>query len=90
MKRGLIRVATAIVTFILGLASTAIWIPVPPPSVPTSASLKNCALQYDADLVAKRIREDDDPAFFRAFQELPLYAMPDCVDEAYSLTWIPS
>lgn len=27
---------------------------------------------------------------YRAFQELPLYTMPDCVDEAYSLTWIPS
>jgi len=27
---------------------------------------------------------------FRAFQELPLYTMPDCVDEAYSLTFIPS
>jgi hypothetical protein len=34
--------------------------------------------------------ENDGPDLFRAFQELPVYALPDCVEEAYSLTWIPS
>ena len=32
----------------------------------------------------------DDRDLFRAFQEVPLNAMPDCVDEAYSLTFLPS
>ena len=45
--------------------------------------------RYD-NVVTKNLRENDDPQLFSAFQELPLYTMPDCVDEAYSLTWIPS
>jgi hypothetical protein len=50
----------------------------------------DCVPRYDKNVIAKSLREIDDPQFFSAFQELPLYAMPDCVDEAYSLTWIPS
>jgi hypothetical protein len=50
----------------------------------------DCAVSYDADLVAQRIKENDDPEFFAAFQELPLYAMPACVEEAYSLEWLPA
>jgi len=50
----------------------------------------DCTPVYDAGLVAKQIQENDDPQFFAAFQEPPLYAMPACIDEAYSLTWIPS
>ena len=56
----------------------------------TIASPTDCTPLYDSSVVAKQIKENDDPQFFDAFQELPLYAMPACVDEAYSLTWIPS
>jgi len=56
----------------------------------TSTPTTDCTPVYDAGLVAKQIKENDDPQLFAAFQELPLYAMPACVDEAYSLTWIPS
>lgn len=56
--------------------------------VPTPSS--DCAPRYDENVIARNLREIDDPELFRAFQELPLYALPDCVDEAYSLTWIPS
>lgn len=50
----------------------------------------DCMPRYDENVISNNLRETDDPDFFRAFQELPLYALPDCVDEAYSLTWIPS
>ena len=50
----------------------------------------DCTPVYASGLVAKQIKENDDPQLFAAFEELPLYAMPTCVDEAYSLTWIPS
>jgi hypothetical protein len=36
------------------------------------------------------VRQADDPFLFGAFQQTPVYQMPNCVDEAYSITWIPS
>ena len=79
----------AAVAFGLGVASTAIW-SWRSSSTPEATPSADCAPRYDENVVAKNIRENDDPELFRAFQELPLYALPDCVDEAYSLTWIPS
>ena len=65
---------------------------------PTKTASHKCEPVYDADRVKELTREDDysdfpkpdDRGLFRAFQELPLFAMPDCVDEAYSLTFLPS
>lgn len=89
MKRILIRAITVVIAFALGVASAAIWIRSPSRVVvPTLSS--DCAPRYDENVIARNLREQDDPEVYRAFQELPLYAMPDCVDEAYSLTWIPS
>ena len=90
MKRVLIRACIAVVAFLLGLASASIWTSRRSTNVATSTLSKDCAPQYDANLLVKQIRENDDPDLFRAFEELPLYELPDCVDEAYSLTWIPS
>jgi hypothetical protein len=50
----------------------------------------DCAPVYDATLVAKQIKPTDEPKLYASFEELPLYAMPACTDEAYGLTWIPS
>lgn len=89
MKRIPIRAITAVIAFALGVASAAIWIRSPSRVVvPTLSS--DCAPRYDENVIARNLREQDDPEVYRAFQELPLYTMPDCVDEAYSLTWIPS
>jgi hypothetical protein len=89
VKRILIRAITAVIAFALGVASAATWIKSPSKIVvPTPSS--DCAHRYDENVIARNLRELDDPELFRAFQELPLYALPDCVDEAYSLTWIPS
>jgi hypothetical protein len=90
MKRVLIRALIALVTFAVGIGSSAVWTSRRSNAIPTPISSDDCASYYDADLLRKRLREDDDPQFFSAFQELPLYALPTCVDEAYSLTWIPS
>ena len=89
MKRILIRTIIAVITFAIGIASAAIRINRPSDtSTPTPSA--DCVPRYDESVVARDLRGNDDPQFFSAFQELPLYAMPDCVDEAYSLTWIPT
>jgi len=87
-----VKITIGIIAFALGIAFAVIWICKRPATIPitTLSSSGDCTPVYDANVVVKRIREDDDPKSFAAFQELPLYAMPDCVEEAYSLTWIPS
>lgn len=86
MKRIFLLALTALVSFAVGIASATIWISKHSPTVPPVASSNNCTPVYDATFVGKRINENDDPQLFAAFQEPPLYTMPDCVDEAYSLT----
>jgi hypothetical protein len=89
MKRILIRAIFAVIAFALGITFTAIRIkPASTISYPTPSG--HCTPRYDENVIAKNLRENDDPQLFSVFQELPLYALPDCVDEAYSLTWIPS
>jgi hypothetical protein len=89
MRRILIRVSIALVAFALGIVSASVAIK-RPNTVSPPRPAGDCVPRYDENVIAKSLREDDDPQFFSAFQELPLYAMPDCVDEAYSLTWIPA
>jgi hypothetical protein len=89
MRRILIRVSIAVVAFALGIISATITIKRPNTSSPPTTA-GDCVPRYDENVIAKSLREIDDPQLSRAFWELPLYAMPDCVDEAYSLTWIPA
>lgn len=90
MKRIFLLALTALASFAVGVASATIWISKRRPAVPPVASSNNCTPVYDATFVGKPSDENDDPQLFAAFQEPPLYAMPGCIDEAYSLTWIPS
>jgi len=90
VRRLAVGAITTTIAFALGTACAAIWISRRPTLISTSPSSLDCAPLYDAAVVAERTSEDDDPQLFVAFQEPPLYAMPDCVDEAYSLTWIPA
>ena len=90
MRRLLLLIAIAAISFGIGIASASVWISKRRLMAAQPSSAKDCAPVYDPAIVAKQIREEDDPKLLDAFQELPLYAMPDCVDEAYSLTWIPS
>lgn len=90
MKRILLRSGIALIAFALGVAVTVIWISIRSTNTIPPVVAGGCVPHYDARVLTARIREDDDPQFFRSFQELPVYALPDCVDEAYSLTWIPS
>jgi hypothetical protein len=85
-----VKTTIGIVAFAFGISSAGIWIYTRPATIPTVSQSSDCTPVYDANVPVKRTREDDDPKSFAAFQEPPLYAMPDCVDEAYSLMWIPS
>lgn len=89
MKRILARALIAVTAFTVGIASTAVWHR-RPSSFSTARPSNDCVPRYDESILDGNLREIDDPLLFSAFQELPLYAMPACVDEAYSLTWIPS
>jgi hypothetical protein len=89
MKRILIRVLIAVITFAVGVVSTSTWMK-QPNAIPPPTTTGDCVPRYDESVVVRSLRDNGDPHLFTAFQELPLYAMPDCVDEAYSLTWIPS
>lgn len=90
MKQVLIKISTAMLAFAVGVAATAIWSLRRPEAVPNPSPPMNCAIPFDPTLLTRTIHENDDPELFKAFQEMPLYVMPSCVDEAYSLTWIPS
>jgi len=90
MKRRSLFFLTAIVSFVFGIASAGIWISKRSPTPPPITSSTDCTTVYDAAIVNTRIKDNDDPQFFAAFQEPPLYVMPDCVDEAYGLEWVPS
>src|SRR5216683_3010473 len=90
MKRRSLFFLTAIVSFVFGIASASIWISKRSPTPPPITSSTDCTTVYDAAIVNTRIKDNDDPQFFAAFQEPPLYVMPDCVDEAYGLEWVPS
>ena len=105
MNRFLIRVGMACATFVLGVACAAIFAPklrscvidLQQSAPPARTASDACEPLYDPKRVNDTIGNSSgdyfqrgNPDLFRAFQELPLYAMPDCVDEAYSLTFIPS
>ena len=90
MKQIPLRLTIAIITFVVGIASAAIWISTHRPFSQVSRPLADCAPIYDPAVLAKQIREDNDPQLFAAFHEPLLYALPDCVDESYRLIWIPS
>src|SRR5678816_2223781 len=89
MKQLSLRVIIAIATFALGVALADLMLYTRRISLEPITAPTDCAITYDPAVVHK-LRRPDDEWLYEAFQERPLYAMPDCVDEAYSLTWIPS
>lgn len=49
----------------------------------------DCLPAYSRYLMEETRNEEEDPEFFQAFAELPLRAMPECIDEIYRMNWIP-
>jgi hypothetical protein len=90
MQRPPVVILIAVISCAVVIAVAFIWISNRHPALPHAQSSIDCTPVYDAAVISKQIKENDDPQLFAAFQELPIYAMPDCVKEAYSLTWIPS
>jgi hypothetical protein len=90
VKQVLTRTATALLTFALGVTAPTIRTSNRPSAVSNPQPSKNCQITFEPELLAKTIHEDNDLELFKAFKEMPLQMMPGCVDEAYSLTWIPS
>jgi hypothetical protein len=89
VKQISLRAMIGIVSFALGVALANLMISMRAGSIKSTTSASDCAITYDPTVVQK-LRRPDDAWLFEAFQERPLYAMPDCIVEAYSLTWIPS
>ena len=62
VKRILIRASIAVITFALGIVSAAISIKQPKSTTPAG----DCVPRYDENVIAKSLREIDDPQFFMA------------------------
>ena len=90
MKRVLLRTAVCLLTFALGVMVTALFLIKRHASIPQSQGNSECSVAFNPAQKIEKMRQGDDPFLFSAFQQTPVYQMPDCVDEAYSLTWIPS
>ena len=68
------------------------------PAPLTKTVSHTCEPVYDDNVVKELVPERKDKEYLkpdtqtllRAFREVPLYAMPECVDEAYSLAFLPS
>jgi hypothetical protein len=88
MKHLALRLTVALFTFLLGVLVASVWIVKPRSTVVKPAT--DCVAVYDPNLAAKSLREDDDPKVFAAFKELPLEALPACVEESYRLMWFPT
>src|SRR5215831_15253320 len=90
MKRIVVRIVVSLITFALGVTLTRLGLLRHHASIMHVQSDSECSVVYDRARSVGRMRQADDPFLFSAFQQTPVYQMPDCVDEAYSLTWIPS
>jgi hypothetical protein len=94
MRRFTLRLTIALLTFIIGAVVASMWISKHRLSIPSIKQNSNqsseCIPVYDPSIAAKRLREDDDAKAFAAFKELPLEALPACVDESYRLMWFPT
>src|SRR5678815_5108999 len=90
MKRIAVSTVVGLITFALGVVLTASLLSRRQVRIAQLQSASECSVAYDASRSVEKVRQADDPFLFSAFQQTPVYQMPDCVDEAYSLTWIPS
>lgn len=88
MKRITLRLAIAILTFVIGVAVAALWTVRHYSSNNLAQREANCVPKYSPNSYSA-----DETGWNRIldrFQEMPLEELPACVDESYRLIWIPS
>ena len=88
MKRLTLRLSVALLTFLLGVGVASVWIVKHRSTIVKQPS--DCIPVYDANIAAKSLSADHDPKVLAAFKELPLGALPACIDESYRLIWFPT
>jgi hypothetical protein len=89
MRRLAFRILIFVMSFSIGVGGARVIVSWRTSVNPTRSQL-DCSTAYDPGKAIKKVRQADDPFLFEAFQQIPVYEMPECVEEAYSLTWIPS
>jgi hypothetical protein len=87
MKRITLRLAIAILTFLIGVVVAALW----------TARLHrpNSLAQKEADCIPKyspvyAANEKGWGILLTRFEEMPFEELPACIDESYRLIWIPA
>ena len=87
MKRIVVNLLVGLITFAIGVSTASLRLR---PQTSSALLRHHCSVAYDPARSIEKVRRADDPFLFNAFQQTPVYQLPDCVDEAYSLTWIPA
>jgi|ERR1041385_5885866 hypothetical protein len=88
MKRITLRLAIAIITFLLGVAAAGWWTMTHYPRNKPSLNETVCIPKYSS--VPSPSNKNDWSTVLDRFQEMPFDDLPDCVDESYRLIWIPT
>lgn len=88
MKRITLRLAIAIITFLVGVAAAGLWTMKHYPADKPPLTETDCIPNYTS--VSSSANTDEWNAVLDRFHEMPFEDLPDCVDESYRLIWIPT
>jgi hypothetical protein len=88
MKRITLRLTVAILTFLIGVAIAAPWMFRHYRIINRTQNDADCIPTYSPILYSANEKGWD--TVLARFQEMPLEALPACIDESYRLIWIPS
>jgi hypothetical protein len=88
MKPITLRLAVAILTFIIGVTAAALRTAIQYLPIDLARREANCFPKYSPNSYSAN--EEGWKRLLDRFQELPLAELPACVDESYRLIWIPT
>ncbi len=89
MKRIALRLAIALLTFLIGIAAVTFWIVTRRESTKTTEKNLDCIPIYNPDVYVGQEQTWGAVTLAR-FNEMPLENLPACVDESYRLVWMPT
>ncbi len=89
MKRITLRLAIALLTFLIGIAAVTFWIVTRRTPTQTTEKKPDCIPLYNPNIYVGQEKTWGAVALAR-FNEMPLENLPACVDESYRLVWLPT
>jgi hypothetical protein len=89
MKRITLRLAIALLTFLIGIAAVTFWIVTRRAPTQTTEKNPDCIPIYNPNVYVGQEKTWGAVVLAR-FNEMPLENLPACVDESYRLIWLPT